>query len=159
MFKIVLIVAVIVFLGYQFFSAGNNGSVGEGKPMYGEARIHLNESGRNVDFVLVAKMTSAEDCQNRLRRIWTKALQSCTNCQFKSTECKAELSRRYKKLFDDQQLDTIYYLRAQRGNDSERDGRMVVWGLNKVESKEVCNTIKAHLKVNYQGNVACVPGL
>ena len=56
------------------------------------------------------------------------------------------------------QLTRTSYVRLERGNGDERDGRMLVWGLNKYEADMVCNLLKERMKTHYSGQVICVDG-
>ncbi len=154
-----LLVLVLVAAGYYWFSHRQDQAViGEiENPVYAEARVDLTVEGRELNMVLIGKMVDEEDCSARGERFWRDALVECTECQFIRYECKPELSENYQLLFANQ-LTRTSYVRLDRGNGYERDGRMLVWGLNKYEADMVCNLLKVKMKSSYSGQVTCVDG-
>jgi hypothetical protein len=126
-------------------------------PIYAEARVDLKVEGRELNMVLLGKMVDEEDCSARGERFWRDTLEACTECQFIRYECKSALDENYQALFANQ-LTRTSYVRLDRGNGYERDGRMLVWGLNKYEADMVCNLLKERMKTHYSGQVICVDG-
>lgn len=156
--KLVLVL-ILVAAGYYWFSHRQDQAViGEiENPVYAEARVDLKVEGRELNMVLLGKMVDEEDCSARGERFWRDALEACTECQFVRYECKSELDENYQPLFANQ-LTRTSYVRLERGNGDERDGRMLVWGLNKYEADTVCNLLKERMKTHYSGQVICVDG-
>ena len=154
-----LLVLVLVAAGYYWFSHRQDQAViGEiENPVYAEARVDLTVEGRELNMVLIGKMVDEEDCSARGERFWRDALVGCTECQFIRYECKPELDENYQPLFANQ-LTRTSYVRLDRGTGDERDGRMLVWGLNKYEADMVCNLLKERMKTHYSGQVICVDG-
>ncbi len=126
-------------------------------PVYAEARVDLQVAGRELNMVLLGKMVDEQDCSARGEIFWRNALQDCDLCQFIRYECKPVLSEMYQPLFANQQTRTSY-VKLDRGNRFERDGRMLVWGLNKYDADWLCNMLKEKMKQNYSGQVSCMDG-
>ena len=154
-----LLVLVLLAGGYYWFSHRQDQEVigAIENPVYVEARVDLQIQGRELNMVLLGKMVDEEDCSARGERFWRNTLEDCHECQFVSYECKPELSENYQALFDNQQSRTSY-VRLDRGNNDERDGRMLVWGLNKYEADMLCSFLKEKMKSSYSGQVGCVDG-
>ena len=68
---------------------------------------------------------------------------------------KHELAARYEQLFDDVPIN-IAYLSLTRGSRFERDGRMVIWGITGKEGDQLCEILKASIRVRYSGPIRCV---
>ncbi len=126
-------------------------------PVYAEARVDLQVQGRELNMVLLGKMVDEDDCAARGELFWRHALEDCHECQFIRYECKPALSDIYQPLFANQPTRTSY-IKLERGNRFERDGRMLVWGLNKFEAEWLCSFLQAKMKQTYNGQVGCVDG-
>ena len=48
------------------------------------------------------------------------------------------------------------YLSATAGIAGERDGRLVVYGLNAGEGMQLCGQLKKQLAKSYRGEIACI---
>ena len=66
-----------------------------------------------------------------------------------------KLAARYEQLFDDVPIN-IAYLSLTRGSRFERDGRMVIWGVTGKEGDQLCEILKAGIRVRYSGQIRCV---
>lgn len=154
-----LLVLVLLAGGYYWFThqQGREGIEAIENPVYAEARVDLQVQGRELNMVLLGKMVDEEDCSARGERFWRDTLEECTECQFVRYECQTELDENYLALFANQQTRTSY-VRLDRGNNDERDGRMLVWGLNKYEADMLCSFLKEKMKTHYSGQVSCVDG-
>ena len=126
-------------------------------PVYLEVNIETSVQGRQLEFVLFGKMADQDDCQNRADRAWGKVIEGCANCQKKISSCQPTLEPRYLRLFDDAPINTTY-LSFTRGQQGERDGRMVFWGVTAAEGNAVCEAAKTEFSKNYKGAVSCVIG-
>lgn len=153
--KLVLLL-LLAAVGYYWHSQQQNPEQ-IAQPVYAEARVDLQVAGRELNMVLLGKMVDDDDCSQRGEIFWRNALQDCDQCQFIRYECKPALSDIYQPLFADQQTRTSY-VKLERGNRFERDGRLLVWGLNKSDADWLCNLLKQKMKQNYSGQVSCVDG-
>ena len=74
----------------------------------------------------------------------------------RAPRCQDELPARYARLFDDEPIASPY-LSANAGRASERDGRIVIYGLTDDEGAAVCEAMRKVVDQNYQGDTYCVP--
>ena len=61
----------------------------------------------------------------------------------------------YARLFDDVPIASPY-LAANAGRASERDGRIVVFGLTDAEGMAVCESMRKTVAEKYRGDTDCV---
>jgi hypothetical protein len=125
-------------------------------PVFAEMRVDVKAQGRELEFVLYGKMADEEDCRTRAGIVWDKAIAGCRECDLAVTNCRKELAPRYAKLFDDQPIRSTY-MSFTRGNQDERDGRMVIYGLTADEGDAICEMIRKQAQAEYSGKVECVP--
>lgn len=154
---ILLIIAAVG--GYHAYGIHRDNPMVIADPVYVESRVDVEipELGRELEYVLVGEMVSQEDCRERSRRYFESLLEECKDCNLKQLRCTSNLAHRYKKLFDGHTTYTTY-LSFDKGNRFERNGRMVIWGLNEYEAKAACEYIKKDIKGRYEGKVSCVAG-
>ncbi len=154
-----LLLIIAVAGGYYAYGIYRNNPVDIIDPVYVESRVDVEipQIGRELEYVFVGEMVSQQDCRKRSRRYLEKLLEACADCTIKQLHCTADLAKRYKKLFDGHTTYTTY-LSFDKGNRFERNGRMVIWGLNEHEAKAACEHIKKDVRENYQGEVSCVAG-
>lgn len=158
MLKWYLIIAAVVFAGYQWKYRHSEGHLEEiANPVYVEYRMDLDAGGRTLNAVLFGKMASRRECEREAEQIWRESLSECEVCQFKSSSCQKELPSRYAGIFDDKPLNTTY-ISFNRGDARERDGRMVLWGMNDAEAEMVCEVMRKGMDQKYRGEVSCVVG-
>ena len=150
MFKLVLLIGGIL-TAYALY---NNPSTID-QPIYAEMRIDLTAQGREINTVLFAKMVDQDDCEQRADKVWREVMHKCDICSFKETQCKTQLNQRYMSLFEDARINTTY-ISFNRSNRFERDGRMVMWGLNHQEAQEACKIVKSSAKGKYRGDIRCI---
>lgn len=126
-------------------------------PVYMESRmiIDVPNTSRELEVIFLGEMVSQQDCTQRSNNYLANLLENCHICQIKSTECKQEIHSRNKKLFSDRKALTTY-LGLSIGSRFERDGRLVVWGLNDDEARLVCKSIKDQIGDNYKGTAKCI---
>jgi hypothetical protein len=113
---------------------------------------------RQFEFVLFGKMADEKDCRQGADQAWASMTDHCDFCKKKVSTCHATLEPRYLRLFDDAPINTTY-LSLTRGKPSERDGRVVFWGVTTEEGNFVCDILKKEFSKNYKGAASCVPGL
>lgn len=154
--KLILLAGIIAIgiYGYKVFS--DNPSVVT-NPVYMESRVTIDvpNTSRELEVVFLGEMVSQEDCTERSKNYLANLLENCRICTIKTTQCKVEIHRRDKKLFTDSKTHTTY-LSLTKGNRFERNGRLVVWGLNDEEAKLLCSEIKNNIGDKYNGNAKCI---
>ena len=124
-------------------------------PVYLDVRLEMSVQGRQFEFALFGKMEGDDDCRNRADVTWGKIIDGCAGCTKKVSTCQATLEPRYARLFDDVPINTTY-LSLTRGKPTERDGRMVFWGVTSEEGNAVCDLVKQQFAKNYTGTISCV---
>lgn len=126
------------------------------QPEYAEIRVTLNAQGRELEMALFAAMASEEECRNRTQRVWDNVISGCSRCSSQVKECRTELPPRYAKLFANTPIASTY-LSFTHGSKTERDGRMVIYGLTAQEGNLLCEQMKQQFAARYTGKLECVP--
>lgn len=124
-------------------------------PHFIEIRVAVNNT--NIQLLGFGKMFSQEDCLARSARVWVDVFKEAGEINLVNTKCSKTLPARYAKLFDNKPI-TASYLVFEKGNNSERDGRFIFYGIPSSHVVKECNKIIAQAKKNYRGNVYCVQG-
>ncbi len=153
---ILLVLGAAAYFGYQRFSGGED-AVPETieNPVYADVRIDMHVGGRDLQFALFGKMADQRDCDQRSERVWGKVIEGCSECVQRTMQCKAELEPRYQRLFDDTPIHSTY-ISFTRGHKTERDGRMVIFGLTADEGDAVCEQAISRFNTNYSGTIECI---
>ncbi len=131
-------------------------------PVYAAVRITTDFPGNRgqVEGVLLIQAVDQADCKKQLRSVdnileeqgkkggstWTK----------KAFECKTELTSREARLFNNEPT-FVTYLSAGRGQPSEREHRLIYWGLTVEQSNKICEaTAPIAFRKDRKGQVACI---
>jgi len=124
-------------------------------PVYADIRLDMHVGGRDLQFALFGKMASQSDCEQRSKKVWGRVIDGCRECVQQTAVCKTELEPRYQRLFDNAAIHSTY-LSFNRGSQTERDGRMVIFGLTADEGDAVCDQAISRFQTNYTGKIECV---
>lgn len=154
--KLVFPIVIIAIGLYGHKTLGDNPSEIE-NPVYLESRVNFEvpDTSRELEFVFMGEMVSLDDCTERRGNYLEKLLENCQDCTIKFTECKLDIHSRYKKLFSNRKAHTTY-LSLTKGNRFERNGRIVVWGLNDEEARLLCSDMKGKIESKYNGATKCI---
>lgn len=154
--KKLLLLVLLVGAGYYFYHTRTSGppQVIE-DPVYGEMRVAIDVQGREIEMALFVRATDKADCQGRGSETWKKIFDACPTCTVERVQCQAELPPRYARLFDDVPIPSAY-LSATAGEAGERDGRVVVYGLNPEEGMQVCGELEKAIAKKYRGQLTCI---
>ena len=147
----------LLTFGFYAYKVFGDNPVEISNPVYMESRVTLDvpDTSREVEVIFLGEMVSQEDCEKRSENYLANLLESCQVCNIKLTECKLEIHSRNKKLFSNRKAHTTY-LSLTKGNRFERNGRLVVWGLNDEEAKMLCSEIKNNIGEKYNGTAQCI---
>ena len=151
---IVILLVAAGYWGYQKYIGGPPQVIED--PVYGEIRMTANVGNREVEAALFVRASGNLDCTGRGLVSWRESFEGCPTCKLQEPKCHDDLPPRYAKLFDDVPIPSAY-LSASAGNASERDGRMVIYGLTDAEGVMVCEQVKAILAEKYKGKLTCIP--
>ncbi len=154
--KLIFLIMIIAIGIYGHKILGENPSE-ISDPVYMESRVTIDipNTSRELEVVFLGEMVSHGDCSKRRENYLANLLEKCHVCEIKSTECKTEIHSRNKKLFSDRKAHTTY-LSLSKGNRFERNGRLVVWGLNDEEALLVCKSLRDQIGENYKGTGKCI---
>lgn len=163
--KIIIVILVIGAANYFWRQHKQQGQDGLAQnpevivnPVYAEARMTMESPGRSVEGVMIAKTADQSDCQKHIqlleRQLAKQIPDVCPTCKLQSSECKAELPSRYAKLFDNVPTH-VTYLSFARGDRSEREFRLIYWGVTAQESDGLCEGVSEAQK-GRKGAVTCV---
>ena len=126
------------------------------KPVYAELRVTLNALGRELEMALFAAMASEQECKTRAQYVWDNVISACSQCSSQVKECSTELPARYAQLFSNVPIASTY-LSFTHGAKTERDGRMVIYGLTTQEGNILCDQMRQQFATRYTGKLECVP--
>lgn len=130
-------------------------------PTYAEIHMTLDARGRTFEQVLFAETVDAADCKKYSADTLQKLAQrqagdSAGQWVLKSSECKTELLPRHAALFENKP-GFITYMRMARGDRTERETRLIYWGVSLEESNKVCNGV-SQMQNGRKGAVTCIQG-
>ena len=124
-------------------------------PYFVEIRISVDNT--NIELVGYGKMFSREDCLARSAKVWANVFKHTGKLNLVNTECIKTLPTRRQKLFDNKSIPASY-LAFDKGNNRERDGRFIFYGIPSSYVIKECNKIIASAKKRYKGNIYCIKG-
>jgi len=127
-------------------------------PVYAEIRIVQPVGGRELEMVYLGKMANENECNQRAEEMMNTFMGGCKNCNAKSTECKSVLSPRYEAMFDNTPMAGVTYLSISAADVSEREGRLIFWGLTAAESRMVCQGMLERTNKRKKGVASCIQG-
>jgi hypothetical protein len=154
MVKVLLIIAALLGLGYYIINYHSPFQTEVTEPYYVEIRVNYPE--HDVQMVGVGKMNSYEDCKVRSAIVWAKSLEHLGEVKI-DTECKKELPNKFLKLFSNQQASASY-VAFDKGQESERDARFLIYGIPSSYVAKECEKITQKAKEEYSGKVYCIRG-
>jgi len=126
-------------------------------PIYAEARVKMDTSSSSIEGVMLAQTTDQADCEKHVRIMeqrLTSSASICPTCKLQTPECKAELAPRYVKIFENKPA-AVDYLSLARGDPSEREIRLIYWGVTVEQSDKLCSAVSEFQKTR-KGAVTCV---
>jgi hypothetical protein len=128
-------------------------------PVYAEIRLSLDAGGRAFEMVLLAQTTGDAECNSATTGLGLiKRQVEASQWKIKSTECKAALAPRYEAMFEGRPTH-LTYLSIARGARTEREMRMINWGLSAGESDKLCDAMAAEMQRSLKGAVTCIRAL
>jgi hypothetical protein len=152
---VLVILGVAGWFAYQKYFAGGGPPATFENPVYGEMRVVARIQSRELEMAAFVRAADDEDCRTRGSRSWNEVLAACPTCTRQPVKCHEQLPPRYARLFDDVPIASTY-LSATAGNRSERDGRVVFYGLTDAEGAQVCELFRAQFSKQYAGTMQCV---
>lgn len=127
-------------------------------PVYAEIHMTLDAQNRAFEQVLFAQTVNQDDCKkhsDEVRKFFDhETSPGDLRWKIKSSECKAELSKRYAQLFENEPT-FVTYLSMARGVPKEREMRLIYWGVSVAESDKVCDGV-SQLQKQRKGAVTCI---
>lgn len=156
--KTILILAALIagaWFGFQRWQTDETVVEEITDPVFAEIRVVKQIQGREIEMAMFGKMADAVDCRERAQRVWETVLAACEGCSMTVNDCRTELPQRYSRLFDNIPISSTY-VAFTRGERSERDGRMVIWGVTADEGQVICESARTEFKKRYAGQVECV---
>ncbi|AMO25066.1 hypothetical protein GCM10027034_04910 [Ramlibacter solisilvae] len=126
-------------------------------PVYAEVRVTMNAGSRSIEGVVLAKTVDQADCEQFSQQLVGKLSGNqggAPSLQLQSRECKAALTPRNARLFDNEPT-FVTYVSAARGERTEREIRWIYWGVTADESDRTCGIVP-HLQKGWKGTVSCI---
>ena len=159
-FFLLILAAVAYFVGEQRRSQNQSSEVtASPNPQYLEVHVNLSIASRTFDQVVLIKADDPADCsskQGTLENVYGEAAHKAgQDWQIQSSECNPELEDRYARLFDNTPATTTY-LSLGRGDDHERETRIITWGLTGVEGDKLCDKLSQTERTRRKGSVQCI---
>jgi hypothetical protein len=126
-------------------------------PVYAEARMKVDAGGNSIEGVMMAQTIDQADCQRQVSELsqeLSKVASVCPTCKLQAPECKVDIAPQYTRLFDNKPT-SLTYLSLARGQSSEREMRLIYWGVSVEQSDKLCNAVPDFQK-HRKGAVSCV---
>lgn len=124
-------------------------------PVYAEVRIKQAVGGRELEMMYLGKMANESDCQKHAAALSASFISGCRECTASPPLCKRTISARDEMIFDNEPIHATYISMAA-GDASEREGRIIFWGLTVAEGNQVCDAMRGKLQSMHSGTVSCV---
>ncbi|WP_126455722.1 hypothetical protein [Sulfuriflexus mobilis] len=153
--KSLLLVIALIGGGYYIYNNHSPFQTEVTDPHFIEIRVAVDNT--NIKLVGFGKMFSQEDCLARSAKIWVNVFKEAGKLNLVDTNCSKTLPGRYEKLFDNKPI-AASYLVFEKGNNRERDGRFIFYGIPSSYVAKECDKLIARAKKNYRGKVYCVQG-
>ena len=126
-------------------------------PVYAEARMKLDAGGNSIEGVMMAQTIDQADCERQVSQLTqelSKFASVCPTCKLQAPECKTEIAPQYTRLFDNKPT-SLTYVSLARGQSSEREMRLIYWGISVEQSDKLCSAVPNFQK-SRKGAVSCV---
>jgi hypothetical protein len=128
-------------------------------PVYAVNRFRTDFHDRTIDLVAYAKTIDQAECQHGSDVVVEKVLNpehpnGGPVWRLQSSECKPELDAHSAKLFDNKPIN-VPYLSATPGAATEREVRVIFWGVTVQEGDRVCDELTRNSN-NWKGTVTCI---
>lgn len=128
-------------------------------PVYAEVRVTADAPRGPIEMVIFSKTVDQEECQRKIHVLGgalpPEILDNCPTCKVVKSECKPELAPRYARLFDDEP-SFVTYVSFARGGWTEREFRMIFWGVTAAESAQLCDALRPRAQKMRTGAVKCI---
>lgn len=163
MWKVVVVLLVVGFLGYHFAEKGGIKLPGQAASAeydgYIEVRILMQAGQREIELVAIEERPSEVECEKR--EVNARIAQICptgkVSCTLKSVECSRTIEPRFGRMLDKQKASVHYAHLEEEKDGKPRRGVVLGWGMTEQESKLVCGAIQtAALKNNSKNQVNCI---
>jgi hypothetical protein len=127
-------------------------------PVYAVIRFRTDIHDRTIDAVAYARTNDETECQHgsdkMVERVLNPERSNGPAWTLQSSECKTELDAHSAKLFDNKPIN-VAYLSAAPGGGTEREFRLIFWGVTVQEGDLICDQAK-RVQDQWTGTVTCI---
>jgi hypothetical protein len=166
--KLIVLVVIVLLAKYGWdqqkakFSGDDQNPDVITHPTYAEVRINMTLGSRSLDGVMFAKTVNQADCEvygkaaqaSVMKMVGASSGPGAPAIHVTSSECKSALTPRNAKLFENQPT-FVNYLALDRGDRSEREIRVIYWGITAEEGERVC-AMAPMMQQGRKGQVTCI---
>jgi len=153
------LVFILALIGSAYYVYTNHSpfQTEETDPHFIEVRYRIGNT--NIKLVGFGKMLSKGDCLGRSALFWRNVFKHSGEVEIADAKanCNRNMPKRYRKLFKNKPV-TASYLVMDKGNNKERDGRFIFYGVPSSIVMKECDKIIQAVKKNYRGKMYCVKG-
>ena len=160
-----VVLLVLAALGVLLRSGGFLPGMGRdpamiANPVYAAVRFRTAIHDRTFEMVELAKTFDQDDC-NRIAANIIERMQRHHGdglaWELESFHCTTGLDARSERLFENKPT-FVNYVSATPGSSSERDLRMIIWGVTAEEGDVICSVIP-RVQERWNGAVSCIHAL
>jgi hypothetical protein len=131
-------------------------------PVYAVIRFRAEFHDRTFNAVELIKTFDQADCQRGSAEAVDRIINrqdpnSQLTWELASSDCTSSLEARNLRLFDNKST-FVNYLSAAPGNSTERELRLVIWGVTAAEGDLICGEIP-RVQERWKGTVTCIHAL
>ncbi len=164
--KLIVFLLVVGALYYVGKSGQFNLGVGGAprviaNPVYAVIRFRTQFHDRTIDMVTYAKTFDLADCRSASTKlednVENNQRDDAPEWKLVSSECKSDLDARNAKLFDNKPT-FANYVSATPGTSSEREVRLIFWGVTAQEGELMCGEVP-RIQQRWKGAVTCIHAL
>jgi hypothetical protein len=156
---IIALLAGGLYLGYQtglvdrIRDLGDNAAIEH--PVFARMSLDIRAEGREIEGIVIGKMRSMPECEQRTRRELRGLLEQCPQCRVGSASCTDSLATRELAYFE-QRPTHLTYLHGTPGKRDEREFALIFWGLTVNEARFFCTLMERELAGEYAGALDCI---
>ena len=156
--------ACLIKLGADFMAnrkAARGDTEAVKQPVYAELNIRVIVDGQSLEEFMFVEAKDMADCdrtREQLERDFAKRVASRLPPSIRSSRCLTELTQDQGDLFANRPTN-VTYLSVGPGRASEREMRVIAWGLTPEQSTQICELILREEWAQRRGSARCVRSL
>lgn len=148
------------YIAHRKAARGDTGEASQ--PIYAELNIRVNIDGKPLEEFMLVEAKDRADCDRTREQLEKDFVRSAERVKLppsiRSSRCLTELTQDQSDLFANRPTN-VTYLSLGRSASSEREMRVIAWGLPPAESNYICERLLRAEWVERRRNARCIRSL